>query len=162
MFVGLAPSCGPQRGKGHLLYPFQPYNLLRLTLLSLVEMFVGIICACMPALARAYRHHLPYYEKLKNSVCSRFGTSRSTTNDGLKQDFALRPKRHAMEHGMLGTTISTLSQNGTYMNLESQKHSLHSSNVQSANTNSYSRESSSNGVEANEIRLNFEMGRCSN
>ena len=121
-------------------------------------MFVGIICACMPALARAYRHHLPYYEKLKNSVYSRFGTPRSITNDRSKQDFALRPKRHAMEHGMSGTTISTLSQNGTYMNLECQKHSLHSSNVQSTNTNSYSRESSSDGVEANGIRLNFEMG----
>jgi hypothetical protein len=63
-----------------------------------------------------------------------------------------------MEHGMSGTTISTLSQNGTYMNLESQKHSLHSSNIQSTNTNSYSRESSSNDVEANGMRLNFEMG----
>jgi hypothetical protein len=31
---------------------------------SLAEMFVGIICACMPSAAQSWRHHLPHYEAL--------------------------------------------------------------------------------------------------
>ena len=80
-----------------------------------------------------------------------------TTNDESKQDFTPRPKTHTIEHGTSGTTISTLSQNGTYMNLESQKHSFHSSNIQSTSMDSYGRGFSSNDVEADEMRLNFQM-----
>lgn len=39
---------------------------------SLVEMFVGIICACMPAAAHTCRHHLPSYDCVSTTLRSRY------------------------------------------------------------------------------------------
>lgn len=41
---------------------------------SLLEMFVGIICACMPAAAHTCHHHLPSYDSFKNILRSRYGS----------------------------------------------------------------------------------------
>lgn len=36
-------------------------------------MFVGIICACMPAAAHTCHHHLPSYDSLRTILRSRYG-----------------------------------------------------------------------------------------
>lgn len=41
---------------------------------SLLEMFVGIICACMPAASHTYHHHLRSYESLKKDLNFRYGS----------------------------------------------------------------------------------------
>lgn len=42
---------------------------------SLLEMFVGIICACMPAASHTWQHHLPSYDSFKYHLRARNGTS---------------------------------------------------------------------------------------
>lgn len=37
-------------------------------------MFVGIICACMPAAAHTCHHHLPSYDSIKNILRSHYGS----------------------------------------------------------------------------------------
>lgn len=46
-------------------------------LYSLVEMFVGIICACMPSAAQSVRHNLHHYESLKTRISYRLYSLRS-------------------------------------------------------------------------------------
>ena len=43
---------------------------------SLLEMFVGIICACMPAASNTYHHHLPSYQSWNKKLRFRYGTYR--------------------------------------------------------------------------------------
>ena len=37
-------------------------------------MFVGIICACMPAAAHTSHHHLPSYDSIRSILRSRYGS----------------------------------------------------------------------------------------
>ena len=62
--------------------PSSDYLIERsLTIYSLTEMFVGIICACVPSAAHSCREHVPAYTIFKNYLHSRFSTLHSIFRD---------------------------------------------------------------------------------
>ncbi|KAI9691510.1 MAG: hypothetical protein M1822_007581 [Bathelium mastoideum] len=49
---------------------------------SLVEMEVGVICSCAPALSQTLRHHLPPYEVLRSQIYASLNLSRRSRSQG--------------------------------------------------------------------------------
>lgn len=49
---------------------------------SLVEMEIGVICSCVPALSQTLRHHLPAYNVLKTRIYASFNLSRQSRSEG--------------------------------------------------------------------------------
>ncbi|CAF9943010.1 MAG: hypothetical protein ALECFALPRED_010428, partial [Alectoria fallacina] len=58
--------------------PDVTWNIMAVELVTLVEMFIGISCACMPAFSKMLHHHLPAVEKLRSLLSSRFASLRSS------------------------------------------------------------------------------------
>lgn len=54
------------------------WALMPVITVTLVEMFVGIICACTPAAAQSCRHNLPSYDTLKSLLLSHSHALRSS------------------------------------------------------------------------------------
>lgn len=46
----------------------------------LVEMFIGISCACMPAFSKMLHHHLPAIKKIRSALSSRFASLRYSSS----------------------------------------------------------------------------------
>lgn len=53
----------------------QTWALIPANTVTLLEMFVGIICACMPAASHTWQHHLPSSDSFKYHLRPRNGTS---------------------------------------------------------------------------------------
>lgn len=47
-----------------------------------VELFIGVSCACMPAFSKMVHHHLPAIEKLRSVLSTRFASLLSSKSGG--------------------------------------------------------------------------------
>ena len=104
-------------------------------------MFVGIICACAPAAARSYNHHLANLLALKIIVISRLSRVRSST----KQSQASLLSREG-DH-----------QSGKYSNADIYQGPGHMGKAQSKNIQTSIHNGKQHDIESDGIHLTFEM-----
>ena len=94
------------------IQPSFPFQIIYLTTHSLVEMMIGVICTCMPALSQTMRQHLPPYETLKSRLYSSFRMAERSLSKGkvgssaYMRQSSTRSKDHYVvsEDGLVGNT----------------------------------------------------------
>lgn len=75
--------------------PDLTWNVMAVELVTLVEMFSGISCACMPAFSKMLHHHHPTLKRFRSVLSSRFASLRpsksgdSTGRSGVSQSEGL-------------------------------------------------------------------------
>ena len=117
---------------------------------SLVEMFVGIMCACMPAAAHTYHHHLRSYESLKqNNLHSRYRPS--TSKDHSSKPLSPQSKPHAIS--------TSRGVHEGYVSLDALEPAMPTPHAKSLDT--FNRTGSHNDLDHDDIILTYELQQSS-
>ncbi|MCJ1394806.1 hypothetical protein MMC18_007686 [Xylographa bjoerkii] len=62
--------------------PDVTWVLMPVNTVTLTEMFVGVICACMPSAAHSFRHHFPSFDVFVSRFYTRFSGYKSSMKSG--------------------------------------------------------------------------------
>ena len=113
----------------------------------LVEMFVGIVCACMPSAAQTCRHHLPHYRSLKTRVYFQLHALRS----------GIRRIQNPDDYSNSGGHPETTSTAGPYPDLQSYKLAKHSDLTQTKGIRTFIHGGLRGDIESDGIHLTYDM-----
>ena len=79
-------------------------------LFRIVEMYLGIICSCMPAFSKTIRHHLPLFKTIRASLHAYLSNTRLNYS---KSGSSYRPAQKNGQRPISGA-VSKYPGNGTY------------------------------------------------